>query len=326
MDHNVAGSDSIAIFSGESLTNNWNNCFYNNGLNYNDNFTSHNEVLANPQLTDPLNGDFTLLYNSPCIDTGADTLVYNETTNHNMGWVVDIGANEYTGTRILKNINGTGEYYFGGQVRAKINVTALGSLSEVDLIVHPGETHANASASLQRWYEITSTGSGATFDITLSYKDTELNGEVENELNLWRWDGASWDGPGISSDTSTTNNWLTVTGQTSFSDWIISDANDVGALPVEDEQVIASDFELLQNYPNPFNSGTIISWQSPIGSHQTLKVFDVLGNEIVTLVNEYKHAGKYKIEFNANTFPSGVYFYRLQAGELSETKKFILIK
>jgi len=337
MDHNVSGSDSVAIFSGESITNNWNNCFYNNGLNYNANITSHNEVLANPQLTDPANGVFTLLFNSPCIDAGADTLVYDQTTNHNMGWVVDIGANEYTGTRVLKSINGTGEYYFGGQVRAKINVTTPGSLSEIDVTVHPGETHTYASAIVQRWYEITSTGSGATFDITLSYKDTELNGEIENDLNLWRWDGASWNGPGLFSDTSTINNWLTVSGQTSFGDWVISDADDPGALPVEDNSVIAGDYELLQNYPNPFNPSTRIQYQVPSITQVTLKVYDVLGNEVATLVNEEKPAGSYEVEFNLASgiqnlpasrqgLASGVYFCRLQTENYSKTIKMLYLK
>jgi hypothetical protein len=338
IEHNIPGSDSVAIFSGDPLTNNWNNCFYDNGLNYNSNITSHNEVLANPRLTDPENGDFTLQYNSPCIDAGADTLVYNQSTNHNMGWVVDIGANEYTGTRVLKSIDGTGQYYLGGQVRAKINVTNPGSLSEIDITVHPGETHTNSPASIQRWYEITSTGSGAIFDVTLSYKDTELNGEVESDLNLWRWDGASWNGPGLSSDSSTINNWLTVTGQTSFGGWIISDADDPGALPVEDEQGLVSDFELLQNYPNPFNPVTRIMYQLSSISQVTLKVYDVLGNEIATLVDEYKPAGNYEVEFNTSSIKhqpsSGVYFYQLKAVDPStgsgqsfiQTKKMILLK
>ena len=326
MDHNVSGSDSVAIFSDVVLNNNWNNCFYNNGLNYNANITSHNEVISNPQLTDPQNGDFTLLYNSPCIDAGKDTLVYNQTDNHDMGWIVDIGANEYMGTRIFKNINGTGEYYFGGQVRAKINVTTPGSLSEIDIIVHPGETHTYATAIVQRWYEISSSGDGATFDITLSYKDTELNGEFESDLNLWRWDGINWNGPGLSSDTSTINNWLTVTGQTSFSDWIISDADDPIALPVEGNPAIADDYELLQNYPNPFNPSTKIKFTIAEFGFVSLKVFDVLGNEVATLVNEEKSAGRYEVNFNAVGLSSGIYFYKLQAGSFIETKKMVLLK
>ena len=85
-------------------------------------------------------------------------------------------------------------------------------------------------------------------------------------------------------------------------------------------------FELAQNYPNPFNPATKISWQSPVGSHQTLKVYDVLGNEVVTLVNEYKEAGRYEITFNASNLSSGIYFYRLQAGSFVKTRKMILLK
>ena len=87
-----------------------------------------------------------------------------------------------------------------------------------------------------------------------------------------------------------------------------------------------SNFKLYQNYPNPFNPTTKISWQSAVGSWQTLKVYDVLGNEVTTLVDEYKPAGNYEVEFNANKLPSGVYFYQLRAGELIETKKLTLIK
>jgi hypothetical protein len=85
-------------------------------------------------------------------------------------------------------------------------------------------------------------------------------------------------------------------------------------------------FELSQNYPNPFNPGTSISWQSPVDSWQTLKVFDVLGNEIVTLVDEYKTAGSYQVSFDASYLSSGIYFYTLISGNISETKKMLLIR
>ena len=83
---------------------------------------------------------------------------------------------------------------------------------------------------------------------------------------------------------------------------------------------------LHQNYPNPFNPGTKISWQSPVGSHQNLKVYDLLGKEVATLVDEYKPAGSYEIEFNASSLSSGIYIYKLTAGEFTSTKKFILLK
>ena len=89
-------------------------------------------------------------------------------------------------------------------------------------------------------------------------------------------------------------------------------------------------FSLAQNYPNPFNPSTKISWQSPVGSWQSLKVYDILGNEVVTLVNEYRNAGNYEFDFNPassiKNLVSGIYFYRLQAGSFVETKKMIVVK
>jgi len=95
---------------------------------------------------------------------------------------------------------------------------------------------------------------------------------------------------------------------------------------VEDEKQIPTEFTLEQNYPNPFNPSTKISWQSPVSSHQSLKVYDVLGNEVATLVNEEKPAGSYEVDFDASQLSSGIYFYKLQAGSFFETKKMLLLK
>jgi hypothetical protein len=95
---------------------------------------------------------------------------------------------------------------------------------------------------------------------------------------------------------------------------------------IEEQTTQPTDFILSQNFPNPFNPSTKISWQLPVGSQQTLKIYDVLGNEIMTLIDEYKPAGRYEIEFNASTLPSGVYFYQLKAGSFVKTKKMLLLK
>ena len=107
-------------------------------------------------------------------------------------------------------------------------------------------------------------------------------------------------------------------------------------LSVEDDPTIIPAFHLKQNYPNPFNPSTKISWQSPLGSWQTLKVYDVLGNVVATLVSEEKPAGEYEVEFNVSLlsgsvsaeggYASGVYFYQLKAGNFVETKKMILLR
>jgi len=103
----------------------------------------------------------------------------------------------------------------------------------------------------------------------------------------------------------------------------------VGGLVSVDENTSAyfpSEFILLQNYPNPFNPVTIIKYKIPELSFITLKVFDVLGNEIATLVREEKPTGTYEFEFNGIALPSGIYFYRLQTGSFIETRKMVLLK
>ena len=92
------------------------------------------------------------------------------------------------------------------------------------------------------------------------------------------------------------------------------------------QETSPSDFVLSQNFPNPFNPTTTINYQLSENDLITLKVFDLLGNEVATLFNEEKRAGSYKVEFNATNLPSGVYFYRLQLSKYVETKKMVLIK
>ena len=109
----------------------------------------------------------------------------------------------------------------------------------------------------------------------------------------------------------------------------------VTAVDDEENQVITG-FQLSQNYPNPFNPSTIIRFSMPGESFVTLKVFNTLGEEITTLINENIIAGNYEVEFSAKggsasggdawNLPSGIYFYRIQAGDFIQTKKMILLK
>ncbi len=89
---------------------------------------------------------------------------------------------------------------------------------------------------------------------------------------------------------------------------------------------LLSDFYLAQNYPNPFNPTTTIQYSIPQRSNVTLKVYDVLGSEIATLVNEEKERGVYTVNFNASNMASGMYIYRITAGSFVETKKMILLR
>ncbi len=92
------------------------------------------------------------------------------------------------------------------------------------------------------------------------------------------------------------------------------------------EEIIPEQFTLSQNYPNPFNPSTTIRFQVPNSSFVNLKVYDVLGNEVATLVNEEKASGSYQVNFNAKGLSSGIYFYTINAGSFVETNKMLLLK
>ncbi len=89
---------------------------------------------------------------------------------------------------------------------------------------------------------------------------------------------------------------------------------------------ILTDFVLEQNYPNPFNPSTVIGYQLSVNSFVSLKVYDVLGNELVTLVDEYHEAGRHSFTFDASQLASGLYIYRLSAGSFVESKKMLFLK
>jgi plastocyanin len=95
---------------------------------------------------------------------------------------------------------------------------------------------------------------------------------------------------------------------------------------VGDEEMLADQFELEQNYPNPFNPSTRINYSVPSASFVSLKVYDILGNEVALLVNEEKPAGEYQLKFDASELTGGVYFYQLTSNSFVETKKMILMK
>ncbi|NOS85301.1 MAG: T9SS type A sorting domain-containing protein, partial [Ignavibacteria bacterium] len=101
-------------------------------------------------------------------------------------------------------------------------------------------------------------------------------------------------------------------------------ANQVGITPINSE--IPDEYSLSQNYPNPFNPVTNINFQLPRSGSVKLTVFDMLGKEVETLVNENLNAGTYNADWNASNHSSGVYFYKIQAGDFSEIKKMVLVK
>jgi len=95
---------------------------------------------------------------------------------------------------------------------------------------------------------------------------------------------------------------------------------------VDDEINSPNEFSLLQNYPNPFNPATTITWSQPIQANVTISIYDILGNEIETICDQETSSGKHSINFSAKDLPSGIYFYKIIAGNFISTKKMILLK
>jgi hypothetical protein len=95
---------------------------------------------------------------------------------------------------------------------------------------------------------------------------------------------------------------------------------------IETQTSLPKEYALDQNYPNPFNPATTINYQIPLDANISLKIYDVLGNEVAELVNEFKTAGYYEVKFNAGKLTSGVYFYRIESDNFTQTRKMLLMK
>jgi hypothetical protein len=147
----------------------------------------------------------------------------------------------------------------------------------------------------------------------LSTMNQSLNGNEPGLIGYWKFDEGT--GSTTADLTSNGNN-----GTISGAIWV------PGATPVEDGVNTLQSYNLLQNYPNPFNPSTAIRYSLPTSEFVTVKVYDILGNEVTTLVNEEKERGVYTVNFDASQLASGLYLYRLQAGSFVVTKKMILLR
>jgi hypothetical protein len=170
-------------------------------------------------------------------------------------------------------------------------------------------------------------GEAKTYSIDLLYATAEeqlefYNSSVSITTNTTHYIQPDWNHIDSSSLTI-----LIDLGNDGTIDDTLSLVNQVTGIDNDQGSLVSPDsYNLAQNYPNPFNPSTKISWQSPVGSWQTLKVYDMLGNEVATLVDEHREAGRYEVTFDGSNLASGMYLYRLQAGSFIETRKMILIK
>lgn len=253
----------------------------------------------------------------------------------------DVGGGVSQGTNFQ-----TGVYALasrGNELIAGGNFTVAGSTPANNIAIWNGS----------QWTALGSGLNGTVRAILVSGNEIYVGGQFTTAggnaaFSVARWDGTDWHhlGRGISQS----NNFISVAtvfsllpapeglyigGQFThagdkysnmialYTDFTTTSAEVTNLNPLE--------FKLFQNYPNPFNPTTKISWLSPVSSHQTLIVYDILGNEVATLVNEVKPAGSYEVTFGASGLSSGVYFYQLFAKGVSgndfvQTKKLIILK
>ena len=251
----------------------------------------------------------------------------------------DIGQNGYAYKDIdYQNTGNNGSWNSGGQYR------------------NDGVDIEKCTDVLTNGYDVGWTNTGEYLNYTVNVEQTgtynlalRIAANASGGKVLMRWDGVNI---GTFIDIPATGGWTKwmslpinnvelTKGKHTFSlNYYFGGFNvnfvkfDLVATDIKNEVSAPLDFSLMQNYPNPFNPETIISWQLAAGSHVTLKVFDVIGNEVAILVNEEQAAGNYSINFDAanhqqqptNNLPSGVYFYQLRAGSFVETKKMVLLR
>jgi hypothetical protein len=124
------------------------------------------------------------------------------------------------------------------------------------------------------------------------------------------------------ADTSARSGTININRKTVWNYSVVSDST----TDVRVSENVPSEFALMQNYPNPFNPSTTINYQVATSGFVSLKVYNLLGQEVAALVNEVKAPGTYALDWNAEGFPSGVYFYKMQSGSFTETRRMLLLR
>ncbi|NUO82873.1 T9SS type A sorting domain-containing protein [candidate division KSB1 bacterium] len=213
---------------------------------------------------------------------------------------------------------------------AVLNFSA-GALDSVRLEAFAGVSPDTTGArkAVLRYYQLSAYPDTASFTATLTlyYAQEEfiLSGiHDEAGLKLYRNAGEGWELIGGTVDSA--SNFVVAAGVTKFSTWAMANPNDQPLAVSERSDWLPAHFALTQNYPNPFNPNTTIAFTLPKASIVTLKIYNLLGEEVATLVAEKLPAGKHQRVWEAKGFAGGVYLYQLRVGDFSQVRKMSVIR
>ena len=275
-------------------------------------------LLVNSNL-EILNGDLDL--NGNTITLGSNALLSETPGNTVIGT-----SGKLT---ITKNVAAPSSLNVGGLGAVLTSTVNLGNTT-VERSHAPGTGQGNQG--IKRVFNIVPTNNnGLNASLRFYYDESELNSIPENELKFFKSPTGlnnSWFSMGGTVNTS--QNYVEELGINDFSYWTLAGVN--SPLPVlEESAVLPEEFKLYQNYPNPFNPVTTIRYSVAKREHVSLKVYDIIGNELITLVNDVKEPGVYNVKFNSvisnNTqLISGIYFFQLRTASFVQTNKMILLK
>ena len=209
--------------------------------------------------------------------------------------------------------------YTGGSGRGDASMSISNEALPVELTSFTASTEKNGVTL--NWKTATETNNYG-FEIQRSVVSSQQSGNVWSKIGFVEGNGTT-NAPKSYSFTDKSAN-----GKTSYR---LKQIDRDGKFEYSQtvEVTVASapkEFALEQNYPNPFNPTTMISFQIPVSNHVSLKVFDMLGKEVATLVNETKETGLYSAKVDGTKLSSGIYFYKLQSGNLIAVKKLTIMK
>lgn len=199
-----------------------------------------------------------------------------------------------------------------------------GSSAPIQPIVGgPHNVSILTNAPVISWVVPSGSGSGLTYELEYSNNPSFANSTVINNINTNHLS--------VSSLSGNTSYFWRVRSKNAGGNYSFHSNMGVfkvteGATDVKETELVPERYSLSQNFPNPFNPTTVINYELPFSGNVSLRVYDVIGREVTTLVNETQQAGSYSVNFNASNLATGVYYYKISAGSFVSVKKMILVK